>query len=108
MTAVNHLISEVPRNYLSWSPDYTTNVQFARSASLYLGGNSLLGAQVIARVRDTFNIELPLLSLFNSPTVAELSAEIEQLLVAKLEVMSEDEALQLAAPSSNARQEMNS
>ncbi|MCU1307535.1 MAG: Peptide synthetase [Acidobacteriaceae bacterium] len=57
-----------------------------------LGGNSLLGAQVIARVRDAFDVELPLLSLFDHPTVAELSAEIEQLLVAKLDAMSEDEA----------------
>ena len=67
-----------------------------------LGGNSLLGAQVIARARDAFGIELSLLSLFNHPTVAELAAEIEQLLVAKLEAMSEDEALRLAAQPINA------
>lgn len=54
-----------------------------------LGGNSLLGAQVIARIRDAFGIEPPLLSLFNHPTVAELSSEIEQLLIAKREGMSE-------------------
>jgi amino acid adenylation domain-containing protein len=62
-----------------------------------LGGNSLLGAQVIARVRDTFVVELSLLTLFNHPTVAELAAETEKLLIAKLEAMSEDEALRLAA-----------
>lgn len=46
-----------------------------------LGGNSLLGAQVIGRIRETFGVELPLLSLFNHPTVAELSAELEQFLL---------------------------
>jgi acyl carrier protein len=66
-----------------------------------LGGNSLLGAQVIARVRDFFGVELSLLSLFNHPTVAELAVEIEQLLVAKLEAMNEDEALCLVTSPSN-------
>jgi acyl carrier protein len=66
-----------------------------------LGGNSLLGAQVIARVRDAFDVDLALLSLFNHPTVAELAAEIEQLLVAKVDAMSEDEALRLVTPHGN-------
>jgi amino acid adenylation domain-containing protein len=57
-----------------------------------MGGNSLLGAQVIARVRDAFDVDLSLLTLFNHPTVAELSREVEQLLVEKLERMPEDEA----------------
>jgi amino acid adenylation domain-containing protein len=55
-----------------------------------LGGHSLLGAQLIARVRDTFGIEMPLRVVFEAPTVSELSAEIERLLVVKLEAMSEN------------------
>jgi surfactin family lipopeptide synthetase A len=50
-----------------------------------LGGHSLLGTQVIARVRDSFGIEMPLRSLFDAPTVADLSSEIERLIVEKLE-----------------------
>jgi acyl-CoA synthetase (AMP-forming)/AMP-acid ligase II len=69
-----------------------------------LGGNSLLGAQVIARVRDTFDVELTLLSLFDRPTIAGLSAEVERLLVSKLEAMSEDEAECLATGSSEGSQ----
>lgn len=61
----------------------------------YLGGNSLFGTQLIARLRDAFQVEVPLLGLFDHPTVAELSAEIERLMVAKLEEMSEEEAQRL-------------
>ena len=57
-----------------------------------LGGHSLLGTQVIANVRDAFGVELPLRTLFETPTVAELSAEIGRLLLVKVQAMSEDEA----------------
>jgi len=57
-----------------------------------LGGHSLLGIQVIARIHETFGVELPLYRLFEAPTVAELSSEIERLLLAKIGAMSEEEA----------------
>jgi hypothetical protein len=52
----------------------------------------LLGIQVIARIHETFGVELPLYRLFEAPTVAELSSEIERLLLAKIGAMSEEEA----------------
>ena len=44
-----------------------------------LGGHSLLGAQLIARLRETFRVELALRTVFDAPTVVALSQEIERL-----------------------------
>jgi surfactin family lipopeptide synthetase C len=54
-----------------------------------LGGHSLLATKVISRVRATFHIDLPLRSLFQAPTVAELVAVITENQAEKLD----DEAL---------------
>lgn len=44
-----------------------------------LGGHSLLATQVISRLRSGFQIELPLSSIFEYPTLAELASSIEHL-----------------------------
>ena len=63
----------------------------------YFGGNSLFGTQVIERLRETFDVEVPLLSLFDYPTIAGLATEVERLLAAKVSAMSEEEAQRLLA-----------
>lgn len=59
------------------------------------GGHSMLGAQLITRIAETFGLELPLRILFEAPTVRQLSAEVERHLTAWIETMSEDEARRL-------------
>ena len=44
-----------------------------------LGGHSLLGAQLIARLRAEFSVEISLRSLFDAPSVAGISFEIDRL-----------------------------
>jgi amino acid adenylation domain-containing protein len=49
-----------------------------------LGGHSLLGTQLITRISQTFGVDLPLLSLFDHPTLAGMSSEIERLILQKV------------------------
>jgi len=44
----------------------------------HLGGHSLTATRLMARVRQAFGAELPLVALFTSPTVAELARELSQ------------------------------
>ncbi|RAM49068.1 MAG: non-ribosomal peptide synthetase [Hapalosiphonaceae cyanobacterium JJU2] len=44
-----------------------------------VGGHSLLATQLISRLRQSFEVELPLKALFESPTIAQLDQKITQL-----------------------------
>jgi acyl transferase domain-containing protein len=61
-----------------------------------LGGHSLLGTRVIGRLRADFGVALQVDAIFRAPTVAALAREVEELLLAAVEAMSEEEALELA------------
>jgi acyl transferase domain-containing protein/acyl carrier protein len=48
-----------------------------------LGGDSLLATQLVAWIRDACQVELPIASLFESQTIAELSVVVAKRIVAK-------------------------
>ncbi|HED10467.1 MAG TPA: acyltransferase domain-containing protein [Caldithrix abyssi] len=69
-----------------------------------LGGNSLMGTQLISRMRERFKVDVPVKSLFENPTIAGVAVQIEQArsttekqedmlsdMLSKVENMSEEE-----------------
>ncbi|WP_201376287.1 non-ribosomal peptide synthase/polyketide synthase [Ktedonobacter robiniae] len=45
-----------------------------------LGGHSLLATQCLVRIRNSFQVDLPLQRFFDAPTIAELADYVQQLL----------------------------
>ena len=60
-----------------------------------LRGHSLLALQLIAQVRDTFDVELPLQKFFEAPTIAGLAVAVEDALIQKIEQLSDEEVRSL-------------
>lgn len=54
-----------------------------------LGGHSLLGMSVIARLYDSFGVHLILDQLFKTPTIAQLALHIEGLLIEEIALLDE-------------------
>ncbi|HEV2991581.1 MAG TPA: non-ribosomal peptide synthetase, partial [Candidatus Angelobacter sp.] len=56
-----------------------------------LGGQSLLAIQIIQRINQTFEIDLPMRTIFTEPTIAGLAILVEEMVLEKLEAEPEPE-----------------
>jgi non-ribosomal peptide synthetase component E (peptide arylation enzyme) len=64
--------------------DVMTNLLGVKTISInddffMLGGHSLMGAQLLNKVRETFGVEITLMKLFENGTIAAMAKEIERL-----------------------------
>ncbi len=61
-----------------WAEVLRTDRVSTEESFFDLGGHSLLATQVISRIRRTLNVDLPLRSLFETPTVAAIAEQIDR------------------------------
>ena len=82
-----------------------------------LGGDSIRGIQVIGRLQAGMHVDLPIVTLFRKPTVAELAGQIAESpgyvesdaisdILAELEMLSDEEAAKLLSEELGAEDEV--
>jgi amino acid adenylation domain-containing protein len=76
--------SEAPQNYVEeklvdiWK-EVLGREHFGVTDNFFaIGGHSLLATQAISRIRDTFEVELPLSQIFETPTISGLGLNIQE------------------------------
>ena len=90
-----------------WTEILALNLVGIHDNFLELGGHSLAATRVVSHVFKTFQVEIPLRSLFEAPTVAEMAAVIVESQARKLKQADLDRLLtELESLSDNAAQRL--
>jgi acyl-coenzyme A synthetase/AMP-(fatty) acid ligase/acyl carrier protein len=100
ITATEKILSEI------WSEVIGLKEVGINDNFFELGGHSVLVTQIISRVRKMFHVDLNLRTVFESPTIAALAAEIEKVLIEEIEELPEGEAQQLSRNTEVTSEEM--
>lgn len=66
-----------------------------------VGGHSLVGMQLVLRLRESFDVDFTLRELFAASTVEKLASAVEEKLIAAIEELSDEEA-DMELPNSRA------
>ena len=91
-TEVREFASEVESALLAIVRETLHNVTIGPEDDFFLvGGHSLLGTQLVIRLRKAFDVKLTLNDLFEAGTVAQLATRIEELIVAEIDSLSDAE-----------------
>jgi acyl carrier protein len=86
-TPVEELLQEI------WSELTGVERVGIRDDFFKLGGHSLLGARMLARLRDALDVEIPLSLIFDRPTIEGLAAAVEDLFLAEAEGLAREQTL---------------
>jgi len=66
----------------------------------HIGGNSILAIRLVSRIQQEYGIDFAVRTVFESPTVAQLAAAVEECVAAEVATLSDAELLDAVGPLS--------
>ncbi|EDY83629.1 ExsB family [Verrucomicrobiia bacterium DG1235] len=83
-----------------WSQTLNLKTISVTDSFFQLGGTSLTAMEITLQICQDFEIDLPLQTIFQHPTIAQLSSKIENTILEEIESLSEEDANNLLSEES--------